>query len=86
VQLGRTLDLTVIAEGVENQVQRQLLWQMGCTLGQGHLFATALPADQFLARLTRGVDDRPGHLAAPLVDGDNVVQLRDGRRSGTSTT
>jgi diguanylate cyclase len=84
VQLGRTLDLTVVAEGIENQIQRELLWQMGCRFGQGHLFAAALPPDQFLARLTSGVADRPGHLAPPLAEDDKIVRLRESRRKGGS--
>jgi predicted signal transduction protein with EAL and GGDEF domain len=76
----------VVAEGIEHQVQRQLLWQMGCRLGQGHLFAPAVAADQLLARLTRGTGERAGYLAAPLADGNKIVQLRDSRRKGTSTS
>jgi diguanylate cyclase len=80
VQLGKALDLAVVAEGIENHAQRQLLWQLGCTLGQGHLFARPLVADQVLSHLTRGVGGRPGRLAASVHDGDNVVHLGAGRR------
>jgi diguanylate cyclase (GGDEF)-like protein len=73
VQLGRSLELTVVAEGVETAAQRRQLWQLGCTYGQGHLFAAALPADQLLGRLTRGVGDRPGHLAAAFRSGDRIL-------------
>lgn len=66
VQLGRTLDLTVVAEGVESPEQRQLLWELGCAAGQGHLFARPGPADRLLASLTQGVSGRPGALADPL--------------------
>jgi EAL domain-containing protein (putative c-di-GMP-specific phosphodiesterase class I) len=46
VQLGRTLRLTVIAEGIETAEQLGQLREAGCQLGQGHLFAAALgPAD-----------------------------------------
>ena len=75
VQLGRTLDLTVVAEGVENTAQRRLLWQLGCTYGQGHLFARPSTADGLLDMLTRGVGERPGALAEPLHDDANVVAL-----------
>jgi diguanylate cyclase len=80
VQLGKALDLAVVAEGIENHAQRQLLWQFGCTLGQGHLFARPLAADQLLSYLTRGVGGRPGRLAASVHDGDNIVHLGAGRR------
>jgi diguanylate cyclase (GGDEF)-like protein len=46
VQLGRTLRLTVVAEGIETAEQLGQLREAGCQLGQGHLFAAALgPAE-----------------------------------------
>jgi diguanylate cyclase (GGDEF)-like protein len=82
VQLGRTLDLAVVAEGIEAESQRRLLWELGCTAGQGHLFARPQPSDELLAALTRGIDDRPGAVAAPLAADPNVVHLRQARASG----
>jgi diguanylate cyclase (GGDEF)-like protein len=82
VQLGRTLDLTVVAEGIETESQRRLLWELGCTTGQGHLFAHPEPSDQLLAALTRGVDGRPGTLAVPLQGDPTVVHLRQARNQG----
>jgi EAL domain-containing protein (putative c-di-GMP-specific phosphodiesterase class I) len=42
--LAEGLELTVVAEGIETTGQRDLLNQMGCTLGQGYLFAAPRPA------------------------------------------
>jgi diguanylate cyclase (GGDEF)-like protein len=81
VQLGRTLDLTVVAEGIETESQRRLLWELGCVAGQGHLFARPAPSDHLLAGLTRGVGDRPGALAVPLQADPSVVHLRQVRRA-----
>ncbi len=39
VRLAGTLGLQVIAEGIENPVDRDLLMRMGCPLGQGYLFS-----------------------------------------------
>jgi diguanylate cyclase (GGDEF)-like protein len=36
--LGRGLKLTVVAEGVENELQRAMVRQEGCLLAQGYLF------------------------------------------------
>jgi diguanylate cyclase (GGDEF)-like protein len=44
VQLGRTLKLEVVAEGVETAAQRDLLRAERCDLAQGHLFARPLEA------------------------------------------
>ena len=43
VQIARTLRLEVIAEGIESEVQRDLLISMGCQFGQGYLLA--MPMD-----------------------------------------
>jgi diguanylate cyclase (GGDEF)-like protein/PAS domain S-box-containing protein len=45
VGLGETLRLRTIAEGIELGEQRAALIQLGCELGQGHLFAPAMPAE-----------------------------------------
>ena len=39
VALGRSLSLCTVAEGVEHAAQRECLRALGCTLGQGYLFA-----------------------------------------------
>jgi diguanylate cyclase (GGDEF)-like protein len=46
IQLGRNLGLSVIAEGVEDERQAQILQALGCPLAQGFLFARpmAVPA------------------------------------------
>ncbi len=45
IGLGDTLKLRTIAEGVEVAEQREALVGLGCELGQGHLFAKALPVE-----------------------------------------
>jgi diguanylate cyclase (GGDEF)-like protein len=39
ILLGRTMELGVVAEGIETDEQRSLLMDKGCTLGQGFLFS-----------------------------------------------
>ncbi|MEU3457886.1 bifunctional diguanylate cyclase/phosphodiesterase [Micromonospora sp. NPDC006766] len=81
LDLGRSLDLTVVAEGVENEPQRRALWELGCAAGQGHLFARPLPAGALLAALRRGAGGCPGSLAPPLHGTGAVIRL-PGRRPG----
>ncbi|MDQ2701308.1 MAG: EAL domain-containing protein [Pseudomonadota bacterium] len=45
VALARSLDIEVLAEGVETQAQRETLLAMGCQHGQGFLFGRARPLD-----------------------------------------
>jgi len=51
VQLGRTLGLHVIAEGVETTGQRALLAGIGCEAYQGYLFGRPMPINEFEAWL-----------------------------------
>ncbi len=46
INLGRSLGLRVIAEGIETEEQRQQLLALGCLEGQGYLFARPMPVDQ----------------------------------------
>lgn len=49
IALGRSLNLRVVAEGVETQAQASFMREQGCHLGQGFLFHRPLPADQVAA-------------------------------------
>jgi len=46
VRLARTLHLKVVAEGIETEIQRDLLTSMGCHYGQGYLLAMPMPPNQ----------------------------------------
>jgi EAL domain-containing protein (putative c-di-GMP-specific phosphodiesterase class I) len=77
IRIAKTLRLTVMAEGIENEVQRDLLISMGCQFGQGYLLARPVGADQAeaLLRLGRGLVSelpRPGSLLRAF----NRPQLR----------
>lgn len=49
IDMAYTLDMTVLAEGVETEAQRKFLLGHGCTLYQGYLFGRPVPAAQFEA-------------------------------------
>ncbi|MGV9210391.1 putative bifunctional diguanylate cyclase/phosphodiesterase [Micromonospora sp. RB23] len=80
LDLGRSLNLAVVAEGVESEPQRRALWELGCSAGQGHLFARPMPAGTLLAALQRGSGGQPGTLAPPLHDTGAVIRLNQTRR------
>jgi EAL domain-containing protein (putative c-di-GMP-specific phosphodiesterase class I) len=54
VQMAHSLGISVIAEGVESEVQRQFLVSVGCDQQQGYLFGKAVPAAQ-IDILLRGI-------------------------------
>ncbi len=47
--LATALDLQLIAEGIENETQRELIAQIGCPYGQGYLFGRPQPLRHWLA-------------------------------------
>jgi diguanylate cyclase (GGDEF)-like protein/PAS domain S-box-containing protein len=49
IVLAESMGLTVIAEGVESEAQRDFLARMGCHAYQGYLFSRPLPLDEFAA-------------------------------------
>lgn len=64
VQLGRALDLQVVAEGIERPEQASLLRRLGCTRGQGYLYSRPLPPAELDSILARGAVAVPGRPAA----------------------
>ncbi|MFM2079115.1 MAG: hypothetical protein RJA49_3005 [Actinomycetota bacterium] len=52
IAMAAEAGLTVIAEGIETQLQCDRLVRMGCRLGQGYLFALPQPADSLSAVLS----------------------------------
>ena len=62
IELGHSLGLKVVAEGVEDDAAREQLVEMGCDVAQGYLISRPLPEDRFdawiQARTVRVTDAR----------------------------
>jgi EAL domain-containing protein (putative c-di-GMP-specific phosphodiesterase class I) len=54
IAMGQSLNLQVVAEGVETEGQRAFLASRGCPLCQGYLFSPPLPVDELLPLLQEG--------------------------------
>jgi EAL domain-containing protein (putative c-di-GMP-specific phosphodiesterase class I) len=54
IALGRTLGLTVVAEGIETPGQLERLQSLGCAYGQGYLFARPVDAESTVRFLRAG--------------------------------
>ena len=60
VAMGHALELRVVAEGVENEAQVELLRRLGCDLIQGHWVSRPMTANDFARYLRqKGVSRRP---------------------------
>jgi PAS domain S-box-containing protein len=53
VKLGAALDVRVVAEGIETVAERAIMRELGCSIGQGYLFARPLEEAQFQTLLDR---------------------------------
>jgi diguanylate cyclase (GGDEF)-like protein/PAS domain S-box-containing protein len=53
IEMGRSLRLQVLAEGIETEEQRQFLLHSGCEFGQGRLFGEPMTAQEFLETMQR---------------------------------
>lgn len=51
INIGHSLDLVTLAEGVETKEQLEFLRGLGCQQGQGFLFSSAIPAGEIAAAL-----------------------------------
>ena len=47
IVMAHKLGIKVIAEGIETQLQKDLLMSIDCDFGQGYLFSKPVPADEF---------------------------------------
>lgn len=46
IALGKSLQMSITAEGIETLAQEQLLSDLECDFGQGYLYSKPLPPDQ----------------------------------------
>jgi EAL domain-containing protein (putative c-di-GMP-specific phosphodiesterase class I) len=53
IEMGRSLGLQVLAEGIETEEQRRFLIDSGCQFGQGRLFGEPVSSDAFLDLVLR---------------------------------
>lgn len=71
INLGHNLDLEVVAEGVEEEAQRELLAANGCDLMQGYLFAAPMDMEAFMNYLQRQSPSRS--VVVPISGGRSSV-------------
>jgi EAL domain-containing protein (putative c-di-GMP-specific phosphodiesterase class I) len=90
VRLARSINLEVVAEGVESPAQARFLQAIGCSAAQGYLFARPTAADDLCQGASAGwTSDRSpgrrrGRATATTQDPETVDTVRDLMRNGAS--
>jgi diguanylate cyclase (GGDEF)-like protein/PAS domain S-box-containing protein len=64
IALAKTLDVHLIAEGIDTQEQIAFLKQEGCNEGQGYLISASLPAERLSAFIRNPAGPRAAHPAS----------------------
>ena len=54
VKLGAALDIRVVAEGIETEAERAIMRALGCSIGQGYLFAAPMEESRLQRLLDQG--------------------------------
>lgn len=54
IDMGKSMEMTVLCEGIESRGQEELLIESGCTNGQGFLYQKPMPAEEFFLFLDSG--------------------------------
>jgi PAS domain S-box-containing protein len=67
IGLGQSLGLLTIAEGIEEQAQADMLFQLGCDFGQGWLYGRPVPASQLASILA-------GDVISPFPGASHLIQ------------
>ncbi|HME40019.1 MAG TPA: EAL domain-containing protein [Steroidobacteraceae bacterium] len=75
IDMGKSLDLEVIAEGVEASEQLEFLRKHGCYYAQGRLFGDAMEAGKLLGILASQSGGLPHHAALCVAEGSRPIRL-----------
>lgn len=78
VALGHSLNLEIVAEGVETVHQQEFLTSLGCNALQGYLLGRPMPPDQLIAAIEKGDTAWELHEVNPLHAPRLVAQLPAG--------
>ena len=75
IQIAQTLGLSVVAEGVEDEVTLNALRELDCNLAQGYFVSRPLPSQEFEGWLYQHAIPQGGSRYGVVVDSVNVSAL-----------
>ena len=75
IRIGHSLDIRVIAEGVETLEQLEFLVEQGCDEIQGYYLSRPLPADDLVAFVQNHDPERLRSVIAKRASGPNVTDI-----------
>ncbi len=80
IKLGEALNIRVVAEGIETEAERSIMRSLGCSIGQGYLFAAPMEEARLHRLLDQGLVVREGVTAArkALGPGHSTGRRTDG--------
>jgi len=85
IELANTLNLTVVAKGIETDAQVAFLQEIGCHQAQGFLFSRPLPPDEFLTLVLQRRDMRVTQSVIRF-DENEQAESKPKRRSKTNSS
>ena len=80
IAMGHSLDIALVAEGVETWAQVEFLMARGCHLVQGFLFSRPVPAKDFVALVAQGLNVVPAPCPAVALAMAATTEARPAER------
>jgi diguanylate cyclase (GGDEF)-like protein len=80
--MAKSLNLEVVAEGIERPEQRDALVELGCRHGQGYLFAPPLTAATATSLLVEPTESVPTSAAMALIGAPGLRPISEADRAG----
>jgi len=68
VKVAHTLDMQVVAEGIENLAQAKAVYNLGCAYGQGYYYSKPIPIEALKEFLSQRVPPKPARSIVPTAN------------------
>jgi len=75
IQLAESLNKNIIAEGVESDIQQQILTSEGCHIIQGYLYAKPQPISGVIQQLAEGATNSVKQLTSETPQKDGILKI-----------